>query len=123
MTNKFTFSLRSFITTLALFLVFTVAVNAQDKVQEGAVKVTAHMKSQLSLNDGQYSRVLAINKDYLQKVVDNPGATVVQKSKNKKVYDEERDGKLKSVLNDSQYKIYVANRSANARVYKEVVDM
>ncbi|QEE48974.1 hypothetical protein FUA48_05085 [Flavobacterium alkalisoli] len=123
MTNKFTLSLRSFITTLALFLVFTVAVNAQDKVQEGAVKVTAHMKSQLSLNDGQYSRVLAINKDYLQKVVDNPGATVVQKSKNKKVYDEERDGKLKSVLNDSQYKIYVANRSANARVYKEVVDM
>ena len=123
MTNKFTLSLRSLITTLALFLVFTVTVNAQDKVQEGAVKVTAHMKSQLSLNDGQYTRVLAINKDYLQKVTDNPGATTVEKAKKKKVYDEERDEKLKSVLNASQYKIYVANRSSNARVYKEVTDL
>lgn len=123
MTNKFTLSLRSFISTLALFLMFTVAVNAQDKVQEGAVKVTAHMKSQLSLNDGQYTRVLAINKDYLQKVTDNPGATTVEKAKKKKTYDEERDEKLKSVLNASQYKIYVANRSSNARVYKEAVDM
>lgn len=120
MTNKFTLNLKTAISVVVLFLTFSLSVNAQEKVQEGAIKVTAHMKTQLSLNDGQYSRVLAINKDYLQKVSDNSGATTVERAKKKKAYDEERDEKLKSVLNDTQYKIYIANRSANARVYKEV---
>ncbi|WP_330443284.1 hypothetical protein [Flavobacterium sp. C4GT6] len=121
MTKKLTCRVKNLVSTLVLVLLFCVTANAQDKVSEGAAKVTTHMKSQLSLNDNQYSQVLAINKDYLKKLDENPGATAVQRSKKKKAYDEDRDKKLKSVLNDSQYKIYIANRSANARVYKEAL--
>lgn len=121
MTKKLTDRVKNLVGTLALALLFCVTANAQDKVSEGAVKVTTHMKSQLSLNDNQYTQVLAINKDYLKKLDENPGATAVQRSKKKKIYDEDRDKKLKSVLNESQYKIFIANRSANARVYKEAL--
>ncbi|MFL9838118.1 hypothetical protein ABS768_11450 [Flavobacterium sp. ST-75] len=121
MTKKLTGRVKNLVSTLVLALLFCVTANAQDKVSEGAAKVTTHMKSQLSLNDNQYTQVLAINKDYLKKLDENPGATAVQRAKKKKTYDEDRDKKLKSVLSDSQYKIYIANRSANARVYKEVL--
>lgn len=115
MTKKF----KAIMSALALFLIFTTAASAQENTADGAVMVTSYMKTKLSLNDGQYSRVLDINKAYLQKVKDNNGATAVEKAKKQKAYNEERDIKLKSVLSDSQYKIYVANRSAHAKKYKE----
>ncbi|MUV05427.1 hypothetical protein GN157_17065 [Flavobacterium rakeshii] len=121
MTKKLTGRVKNLVSTLVLALLFCVTANAQDKVAEGATKVTTHMKSQLSLNDNQYTQVLAINKDYLKKLDENPGATAVQRAKKKKSYDEDRDKKLKSVLNETQYKIYIANRSANARAYKEAL--
>ena len=122
MTKKFGTAFKSTIGAIALFLVFTTTASAQQSIDDGAAKVTTYLKSKLSLNDGQYSRVLEINKVYLNKVAANDGATSVEKAKKQKAYDEERDSKLKSVLNESQYKIYVANRSANAKRYREAMD-
>lgn len=112
-------AVRMILGAITLFLVFTNTAAAQDKVNEGAKMVSTHMKSQLSLNDSQYAKVLDVNRVYLKKVKENNGATSVEKAKKQKAFDEERDAKLKSVLSDTQYKIYVGNRSANAKKYKE----
>lgn len=121
MTKKLTSATKTILSAIALFFMFSTAAVAQDKVQEGAKKITNHMKAQLSLNDSQCAKVLEINKVYFKKVKDNNGATDVEKAKKQKAYDEERDAKLKSVLSDTQYKIYVANRASNAKKYKEAM--
>ncbi len=121
MTKKINSAVKAVIGALALFLMFTTAVVAQDKVNEGAKTVTTHLKNQLSLNDTQYAKVLEVNKDYLKKSLGNNGATTVEKAKKQKGYDEERDKKLKSVLSDSQYKIFIANRASNAKKYKQAI--
>ena len=121
MAKKLLNTLKTAMGTVAFFLIFSTSLYAQEKADGGAAQVTSYLKSKLSLNDGQYSRVLEINKVYLNKVAENDGATSVEKAKKLKIYNEERDSKLKSVLNASQYKIYIANRSANAKKYKEAV--
>lgn len=121
MIKMITATVKTVLSVVVLLLMFTTNAAAQDKVAEGAKMVATHMKEQLSLNDTQYAKVLEVNKVYLKKVKENSGATAVEKAKKQKGYDEERDAKLKSVLSDSQYKIYIANRAANAKKYKEAM--
>jgi dTDP-glucose pyrophosphorylase len=105
---------------IALLLVTTTAAMAQDKLAEGAKTVTTEMKTQLVLNDGQYSQVLDVNRAYLKKVKENneSGASSVAKAKKMQALNEEKDTKLKSVLTEVQYKKYAAGRAENTRKLK-----
>lgn len=121
MTKKMNLVVKSILGALTLFLMFSTTATAQDKTNDGPKIVAMHLKSQLSLNDSQYQKVLAVNRDYFKKSKENNGATAVEKAKKQKAYDEERDAKLKSVFSDSQYKIYIANRASNSKKYKEAI--
>ena len=106
---------------VVLLLLFTTNAHAQDRAVEGAKTVTAHMKEQLSLNDSQYTKVYAVNLEFLQKAMDNKKAdkTKVQKAKRRKALDEERDTKVKSVLTDEQFKIFIANKAENRKKLRQ----
>ena len=116
--NKFT---RQVIGTIVLLLLFTVNGMAQDKAVAAAKAVTESMKEQLSLNDSQYTKVLGINHNYLQRAIENrdSGKSKIDKAKKLKELDDDRDTKLKSVLSEEQYKKYVATKTENRKKLKE----
>ena len=93
----------------------------QDRTGEGAAKVTAEMKSQLNLNDTQYTKVLEINRTYLVKAKDANGSSNVgqEKAKRVKAIADERENKLKSVLTEDQFKKYASGRAENMKKLKE----
>ncbi len=107
---------------LLVFMIATTAVAAQekDKAGEGAKVVTTEMKVQLSLNDGQYAKVLDINKTFLQKAAEAEKVTNgTEKARKMKTLTDDRDAKLKSVLNETQYKTYQAGRVSNAKKLRQ----
>lgn len=114
-------TLTRFLGAIAIMLLFTINAAAQAKSAEAAKSVTNSMKDELSLNDGQYSRVYAVNLDYMEKAIENKksGKNNVEKAKRLKALDDERDVKLKSVLSDEQYKKYVANKTENRKKLRE----
>lgn len=113
--------MKKIILSLLLVFTFTLTTMAQDKTAEGAKVVTTHLKTQLSLNDGQYAKVYEINKTFLQKANDNNMLSInaTEKTKKLKALMEEKDAKLKSVLTDVQFKTYAANRANTAKKLKE----
>lgn len=106
---------------VVMLLLFTVNASAQTKGAEGARAVTNYMKNELSLNDSQYTKVYAVNLEYLQKAIENKesGKNKVEKAKKLKSLDDERDNKLKSVLSDDQFKKYIANKAENRKKLRE----
>lgn len=124
MIKMFTSAAKSLMGAVALLVMFSTAALAQDRVAEGAKKVTDNMKTQLALNDGQYAKVLEINKTFLQKVKDSRAATTnkVEQAKKLKVIDDDREAKLKSVLTEDQYKMFAANRAENKKKLKEYLE-
>lgn len=120
MFKAITSMVKGIVGAIALLLVTTTAAMAQDKLAEGAKVVTTEMKTQLTLNDGQYSQVLDVNRAYLKKVKENneSGAAAVAKAKKMQAINEEKDTKLKSVLTEVQYKKYAAGRAENTKKLK-----
>jgi hypothetical protein len=116
--------LKNVVSAIALLVMFTTSAMAQDKVAEGAKKVTDGMKTQLTLNESQYAKVLEINKTYLVKVKENKTKTVgkVEQAKKLKTIDDDREAKLKSVLTQDQYKMFAATRADNKKKLKEYLD-
>ncbi|NIG56380.1 hypothetical protein [Chitinophaga sp. Cy-1792] len=87
------------------------------------VKVmTDSMKSRLSLNDDQYSKVYDINKSFSEKMggirKDN-SLSKPEKGEKMKALSAERDGELKKILTDDQYKKYEANKAERREMAKE----
>lgn len=111
----------------ALLLAMTTTVMAQetDKLAEGAKIAASQMKTQLTLNDNQYTQVVDVNKAYLKKVKDckESGDTAAAKAKKMQALNEERDNKLKSVLTATQYKKYAAVRAENVKKLKEAANI
>ena len=107
---------------LLLLAVSTTAVAQEtDKLAEGAKAAASQMKTQLVLNDNQYTQVVDVNKAYLKKVKEcrASGDTAPAKAKKMQALNEERDSKLKSVLTEVQYKKYASVRAENIRKLKE----
>lgn len=106
---------------LSVFMVLFVSVSVlaqekQDKNVEGAKKVTASMKEQLTLNNGQNTKVYVLNLDFLKKVAENNKKTnKVEKMKKQRALEEERDTKLKSVLSADQYSLYIATKAQDRK--------
>ncbi|WP_146185849.1 hypothetical protein [Flavobacterium album] len=102
---------------------FTTAVTAQEKEKatEGAKVVTTQMKAQLALNDSQYTKVMDVNKTFLQKAAEAEKGTTnpTEKAKKIKAVTDERDTKLKSVLTETQYKTYTANKANYGKKFRE----
>ena len=119
--------LRVFLAAAALLLAVTTTSFAQetDKLAEGAKTSATQMKSQLTLNDNQYTQVVDVNKAYLKKVKDckASGDTAAAKAKKMQALNEERDSKLKSVLTATQYKKYAAVRAENIKKLKEAASI
>jgi len=124
MINKITSAAKAMVGAVVLLLVFTGTAMAQDKVIDGSVKLTGYLKTQLSLNDSQYTKVKDVNRVYLQKAKESyaSNASKLDKAKKLKALEEERDIKLQSVLTKDQYKIFIANRGENSKKLKEAYD-
>jgi len=115
-----TTAFKAFIGTFVLLLMFSTNALAQDKISEGATAVTKQMKTQLSLNDSQYTKVMDVNKTFLTKATEaNKTANKREKAKKLKTLTEDREAKLKSVLTADQYKIFAANRANYAKKLRE----
>lgn len=111
------------ICAIALMMLFTVTAKAQDNVPKVTKEYTAYLKSQLSLNDSQYGKVYEIISVYLEKdKKNNESGTAAEKAKKHKAQLDDRDKKMESVLSKEQFKIYVANRAANARKLKDFTE-
>jgi len=127
MINKLTSAAKTLLGTCALLLVLTTASYGQetDKIAEASKTVATQMKTQLTLNDNQYTQVVEVNKAYLKKVKDSKasGDTAVAKAKKMQAINEERDGKLKSVLTEVQYKKYGATRAENIKKLKDAASI
>ncbi|MCR5861329.1 hypothetical protein LRS05_03825 [Flavobacterium sp. J372] len=113
--------IKKFAGAVVLMLTFTINAAAQDKAVAGAKKITENMKEQLSLNESQYDKVFIINKEFLQKAIENreSSKTKVDKAKKLKELDDSRDTKLKSVLSADQVKLYVATKAENRKKLRE----
>lgn len=113
--------IKKFAGAVVLMLTFTINAAAQDKAVAGAKKITDNMKEQLSLNESQYDKVFIINKEFLQKAIENreSSKTKVDKAKKLKELDDSRDTKLKSVLSADQVKLYVATKAENRKKLRE----
>jgi hypothetical protein len=123
MIRKITSATKAFLGAVALLLMFTTTALGQDTPAEGIKKLNDHMKVQLSLNDSQHAKVSDINRVFVQKVGDSEkgNASKLDKAKKVKALEAERDTKLKSVLTEDQYKVFVANRTENTKKLKALL--
>lgn len=84
--------------------------------QDAAKAVTSQMKEHLSLTGDQNTKVYIVNLDFMKKTFDNNKKTdKAERNKKQRGLEEERDGKLKSVLNDKQFKVFIANRGVDRK--------
>ncbi|MXN93261.1 hypothetical protein GR160_18695 [Flavobacterium sp. Sd200] len=121
MTKKIT-ALKSILAAAALLFMFTTTtVAAQDK--DALATLNNYMKEQLSLNESQSAKINEINRAFMQKAKDNEKTSLskLDKAKKIKLYEEERDKKLQSVLTKDQYKTFIANRAENTKRLKELL--
>ena len=123
MIRKFTSAAKAMLGAMALLLMFTTSVLAQDKSAEGLTKLNDYMKAQLSLNDSQYAKVNDVNRVFVQKANENEksNANKLDKAKKVKALEADRDTKLQSVLTKEQYKIFIANRAENTKKLKALL--
>ena len=101
---------------LAAVLLWLSPARAQQKQpmppEHRAAKMTEWMKTNLQLNDEQATKVSDINKTYAMKVEDIRTHTPDKKKKKSalKALDKDKDGELKAVLTEDQFKTYLAKK-------------
>jgi len=121
MINKITSAAKAMVAVAALLFMFTATAAAQDK--DALTSLNTYMKEQLSLNDSQTAKVNDINRVFMQKTKENEKTNLskLDKAKKVKLYEEDRDKKLQSVLTKEQYKTFIANRAENTKRLKELL--
>lgn len=103
---------KAMVSVVALVLAFTVNVSAQDRSAETAKKMADNMKTELSLTDAQYDKVLDLNKGFAEKAAEARTSSTDKKQAAQavKALNEEREVGLKSILNEEQYQKYLAKK-------------
>lgn len=94
---------------------------AQDTKKDKAAKaLTDTMRTQLSLDDTQYSKVYDINADFMGKLAGMKGDSDSKMAKFKKLkaLDEDRDKALKGVLSAEQFKSFQEFKKQNRQEMK-----
>ena len=84
----------------------------QKSPEQRAAKITEWMKTNLKLSEDQVTKVGEINNRYAMKVDDIRKSTPDKKQKKSsiKALDKDKDGELKAVLSDDQFKSYLAKK-------------
>lgn len=121
MIRKITSAAKALLAVAALLCMFTTTAAAQDK--DALATLNTYMKEQLSLNESQAAKVNEINRAFMQKAKENEKTNLskLDKAKKVKLYEEDRDKKLQSVLTKEQYKTFIANRTENTKKLKELL--
>lgn len=84
--------------------------------QDAAKSITAQMKDQLSLVGDQNTKVFIVNLDFMKKTFENnKKGDKGERNKRQRGLEDERDAKLKSVLNDRQFKVFIASRGVDRK--------
>ncbi|SFO49638.1 hypothetical protein SAMN05428949_5418 [Chitinophaga sp. YR627] len=94
---------------------------AQDAKKDKAAKaLTDTMRTQLSLDDTQYSKVYDINADFMGKLAGMKGDSDSKMAKFKKLkaIDEDRDKALKAVLSAEQFQSFQEFKKQNRQEMK-----
>gem|GEM_PF-1005129 len=111
------------LTAVFLLCLVTLAMPsfAQDTKKDKAAKaLTDTMRTQLSLDDAQYSKVYDINADFMGKLAGMKGSSDSKMAKFKKLkaIDEDRDNALKAVLSAEQFKSFQEFKKQNRQEMK-----
>lgn len=108
-------------TVLTLVLAFTLNASAQESRLNNATKVTDNMKTELALNDAQYTKVYEINKTFMDKTGEARKNSTDKKATAQVVkgFNEEREAQLKTVLTEDQFKTYLAKKEAKKAEMKK----
>ena len=103
---------KAMVSVVAIVLAFTINASAQDRVGNGAQKMTDNMKTELKLTDEQYGKVLEINKSFSEKSFEARKSSTDQKVTREAVkgLNTERETKLKAVLTEEQFKTYLVKK-------------
>ncbi len=107
---------KAMVSVVALVLAFTLNASAQDRnvpnADNAAQKMADNMKAELSLTDAQYNKVLDLNKNFTAKAAEARKSSTDKKQTAQavKALNEEREASLKTILNEDQYKKYVAKK-------------
>lgn len=111
---------KAMVSVVALVLAFTVNASAQDRGANAAQKITDNMKTELSLTDAQYAKVLDINKSFTEKSAEVRKASTDKKANAQaiKTLNEDRETQLKTVLTDDQYKTYLAKKEEKKKAMR-----
>lgn len=109
---------------LALVLAFTLNASAQDAKPGKAEKVSNRMKTELSLNDDQYTKVLEINKAFEDKSneVKKTSTDKDANSKAIKALNKDREDELQKVLTKEQFKTYSDKKKAKHAAKKASIN-
>ncbi len=101
-----------FIITAILFTALN--IRAQEK-KELPQQMTDKMKTQLSLSEEQYPKVLAANEQFISQMsaMKDGGGSRLSKLKKLKAIDSERDKALKKVLTEEQYAAFQEQKKEN----------
>lgn len=94
---------------------------AQETKKDKAAKaLTDTMRTQLSLDDTQYSKVYDINADFMGKLADmkGDGDSKMAKFKKLKAIDGDRDKALKAVLSAEQFRSFQEFKKQNRQEMK-----
>ena len=124
MLKMITSAVKTMAAAIVLLVAVTNTVSAQDRAEAGAKRLTDRMKTELSLNDDQYSKVQEINKDFIGKTMETKNANADQaakadRAKAVKELNEQREAKLKTVLTEEQFKTYLANKAKKTQRFQE----
>lgn len=112
---------KGIVSLVALVLAFTINASAQDRTADAAQKMTDNMKTELTLTDAQYAKVLDINKNFAGKATEARKASTDRKvtSEAVKGLNEEREAKLKTVLTEEQFKTYLAKKEEKKKAARD----
>ncbi|PZR22160.1 MAG: hypothetical protein DI539_06135 [Flavobacterium psychrophilum] len=115
---------KAMLSVVALVLAFTLNASAQDRSAYAAQKMTDNMKTELTLTDAQYTKVLDINKDFVAKSADARKASTDRAVTAKSVQglNEEREKQLKTVLTEEQYKNYLLKKDEKKKMVRQRFD-
>ncbi len=110
---------------LIILLITAVTTKAQDKsippAADRAAKLTEWMKTNLQLTDEQLPKVQDINLKYANKADELRSMSMGKRQKLQKLKSDgqAKDGELKAILTQDQYKIYESKKAELQKKFKE----
>lgn len=112
-----------FLMVVTTMLFFSCASNAQDKTAHAATVITDSLKSQLTLNEAQYTKAYNINLEFIKKAKEIKDSSAGRREKMGvlKEADAKRDAAMKEILTEKQYQLFLEKKAENRKKMKETI--